>query len=390
MVLEKDTYAVAMEQVHDPVLLSAPQASQHDVDAVVAALQGGWLAPAGPDLTEFEREIADFTGVGHAVGLASGTAAIHLGLKYLGVQAGDAVLVPTATFAATAFAVTYLGAIPIFVDIDDSWNMDPSAVKTAISALKKAGMRVSAAIPVDLYGTPADFDALLPLFEVHGINVLEDGAEGLGATHGGLKVGAFGAAGVISFNGNKLITTSGGGVLLTEDVEFASKVRFWATQSREDFPWYEHHEIGYNYRLSNILAALGRSQLRRVPDEVKRRRHLREIYRELLGEHSGVLVQEDPAWGVSNAWLTVATFDANKYPNASNLVRKALAAERIESRPTWKPMHQQPVFAGTPAFLTGRADSLFAEGLCLPSGAGVTPDVAERICGLITKVLQSR
>jgi dTDP-4-amino-4,6-dideoxygalactose transaminase len=375
--------------VLEPVLLSAPWASDSDIDAVVAALRSGWLAPAGPGLAAFERDVSALVGVGHAVGLASGTAGLHLGLKYLGVKPGDAVLIPTATFAATAFAVTYLGAIPVFVDVDDSWNMDPECVEAAIIQLRASGSRVSAAVPVDLYGTPANHNELLPLFSRHGIPVLEDAAEGLGAMHGDQAVGSLGVAGVISFNGNKLLTTTGGGIVVTDDAEFAEKVRYWATQSRDDYPWYEHSEIGYNYRLSNVLAALGSSQLRRVHSEVERRRNLREIYRHRLSSRSGVQVQEDPAWGTSNAWLTIVTFDSKSFPGAAFRVRDNLASANIESRPTWKPMHQQPVFFGSPTFLNGRADKLFEEGLCLPSGAGVTTDVVERICAVITRVLES-
>ncbi len=331
--------------------------------------------------------MAEYLGVGHAVGLSSGTAAIHLGLKYLGVKPGDAVLVPTLTFGATAFAVTYLGAEPVFVDSDDSWNMDPEQTRVALESLTREGRRVGAALPVDLYGCPANYSELLPLFSEFDVPVFEDAAEGLGGAYGEQKLGCFGLGGALSFNGNKILTTSGGGMLVTNDGEFASKVRFWATQSREDFPWYEHEEIGYNYRLSNILAALGRSQLERIDQTVDRRREVRELYRKGLAELAGVLVQLDPAWGKSNAWLSIVTFDLNLYPKAPTRVRLVLEERNIESRPIWKPMHQQPVFAGARSFLSGKAGAVYSSGLCLPSGPGITNADIDEICSVISLTL---
>jgi len=347
-------------------------------------MESGWIAPAGPDLTAFEGQMAEYLGVGHAVGLSSGTAAIHLGLKYLGVKPGDVVLVPTLTFGATAFAVTYLGAEPVFVDSDDSWNMDPEQARVALETLRCEGRRVGAALPVDLYGCPASYSELLPLFSEFDVPVFEDAAEGLGGAYGEQKLGRFGHGGALSFNGNKILTTSGGGMLVTNDGEFASKVRCWATQSREDFPWYEHEEIGFNYRLSNILAALGCSQLERISQTVDRRREVRELYRKGLAELSGVLVQRDPAWGESNAWLSIATFDLNLHPEAPTRVRLALEERNIESRPIWKPMHQQPVFAGARSFLSGKADAVYSSGLCLPSGPGITNADIDEICSVIS------
>lgn len=372
------------------LLLSAPVALPSDLEAVTRAISGGWIAPAGPDLSDFENAMAAQLGTRRAVALSSGTAAIHLGLKYLGVQPGDHVLVPTVTFGATAFAVTYLGANPVFVDVDESWNMDPGCVSVAVSGLRSTGKKVSAAIPVDLYGTPADYDQLLPLFAELEIPVLEDAAEGLGAIHDRGPVGSFGEAGVLSFNGNKIITTSGGGMLVTNSKEMADKVRYWATQARDDAPWYEHSEVGYNYRLSNILAALGRSQLSRLDLIVAHRRQVRQWYRDALKNLDGVSVQSDPAWGTSNAWLTVVTFDQSRYPDAPRLAREALEAENIESRPVWKPMHQQPVFAENLAFLNGNADSLFATGLCLPSGPSMTEADIARVVTVLKSVVERR
>jgi dTDP-4-amino-4,6-dideoxygalactose transaminase len=241
---------------------------------------------------------------------------------------------------------------------------------------------------VDLYGTPADYSALLPVLEEHGVPVLEDAAEGLGASHQGTMLGTFGRMGVLSFNGNKLITTSSGGMLVTDDDDAAERARFWSTQSREPLPWYEHEEIGYNYRLSNLLAALGRSQLRRVDDEVERRRSIREWYRTRLEALTGVKVQRDPPWGRSNAWLTVVRFDPREHPDAVTRVRERLAAQEIEARPVWKPMHQQPVFRSTMMFLNGTADSLFSDGLCLPSGTAMDEEDVDRVSRLVVECLR--
>ena len=386
----RNDYAPGVKHSGTRILLSAPRATEEDIAAVVAAMRSGWIAPAGPDLAAFEAETADFLGVQHAVGLSSGTAALHLGLKYLGVGPGDVVLVPTVTFAATAFAVSYLGALPVFVDVDEeSWNLDPALVESSVGALRADGHRVAAAVPVDLYGTPANYGELQAVLAELEIPFLEDAAEGLGARRDDGMVGSFGQAGVLSFNGNKLITTSGGGMLVTNDGHLADRVRYWSTQAREDLPWYEHREIGYNYRLSNLLAALGRSQLSRVPHEVAKRRQIREWYRSRLAQLPGVTVQQDPSWGASNAWLTIVRFDRDRHPDAPRLVREHLEAHDIESRPIWKPMHQQPVFASNRSFLSGVADSLFENGLCLPSGTGLAEDDIDRVSALVVDCLRA-
>ena len=350
-------------------------------------MRTGWLAPVGPDLAGFEDDVASYVGVAQAVGLSSGTAAIHLGLKYLGVTAGDAVLIPTVTFGATVFPATYLGATPVFIDIDESLNMDANLLHQALTVLRRSGRRLGAVIPVDLYGTPCDYASLLAVCDEFEVPVLEDAAEGIGAKSEDRSVGSFGRGGVLSFNGNKLITTSGGGMLVTDDEDFAHKVRFWSTQSRDEAPWYEHSEIGFNYRLSNLLAALGRSQLRRVDQEVTKRRQIREWYRTRLGDLHGVTVQSDPPWGVSNAWLTVIRFPSSLYPDAPVRIRDLLDLHNIESRPVWKPMHQQPVFSGNLTFLTGVADEFFRDGLCLPSGTSLDEEAVDRICSLVVRAL---
>jgi dTDP-4-amino-4,6-dideoxygalactose transaminase len=372
------------------VHLSPPTATEEDIEAVVAAMRSGWVAPAGPDLTAFESDVADYLGVAAGVALSSGTAALHLALQYTGVRAGDVVIVPTVTFAATAFPIRYLGATPLFVDIDESWNLNPALLERAVTQAHAAGQRVAAVIPVDLYGTPAHYTALSPILESLGVPMLEDAAEGLGARFGDRPVGTLGSAGILSFNGNKIITTSGGGMLVTDSLEMAERVRHWSTQAREPLPWYEHREIGFNYRLSNLLAALGRSQFARIDSEVARRRQLRDSYRARLTQMPGVTVQDDPAWGTSNAWLSVARFDAGLYPDASTRIRERLEEHNIESRPIWKPLHQQPVFADCPRVLTGAADALFAEGLCLPSGPAMDEGLVDHVTQVIHGVLTSR
>ena len=367
--------------------LSPPVATQADIAAVVKALKSGWLAPVGPELTAFENEAAAVSGVAFAVGLSSGTAALHLGLKYVGVEPGDYVLVPTVTFGATAFAVKYLGAEPVFIDIDESWNMDPSMVVEAISSLKAAGRKISGAVPVDLYGCLANYSQLEPILNHAGIPLIEDAAEAVGSFSTVGRSGSFGRGGVLSFNGNKIITSSGGGMLVTDDEAMATTVRFWATQSREDEPWYEHREIGYNYRLSNILASLGRSQILRLDAEVAKRRQIREWYRTTLSAVPGVSLQSDPPGITSNAWLTVATFNHRLYPEAPTRIRMHLERENIESRPVWKPLHLQPVFAGSKSFLSGAAECLFREGLCLPSGSNMSEEDVQRVCGFVIEEL---
>lgn len=372
------------------VYLSPPRVTETDIDAVTKAMLSGWIAPIGPDLLGFESDIATYLGVAHAVGLSSGTAAIHMGLKALGVREHDYVIVPTMTFGATVFPITYLGAEPVLVDVDDSWNLDPSLVVEAVESVRKGGGRVAAVVPVDLYGTPADYGRLLPLLDSLGIPLLEDAAEGLGALHGRERVGTFGRAGVVSFNGNKLITTSGGGVLATNDAGLAEKVRFWSTQSRDKATWYEHSEIGFNYRLSNLLAALGRSQLQRADAEVAARRQIREWYRSRLESLDGVFVQPDPVWGTSNAWLTVVRFSHKLYPGAPQRVQDFLETHNVETRPVWKPMHQQPVFAHSRTCLSGAADEIFRDGLCLPSSGNLDEESVDWISRLVLRALEMR
>lgn len=368
--------------------LSAPEATDTDIEAVVAAMKSGWIAPVGPSIQAFESDMCALLGVRHAVALSSGTAALHLALKFFGVGQGDCVIVPTVTFGATAFPVSYVGATPVFVDVEEtSWNLDPDLTTSAIKDLEASGRRVAAIIPVDLYGTPAQYTELQALALAHGIPLISDAAEALGASYEGRPAGSLGDAAVLSFNGNKIITTSGGGMLVTSNQTLAEKVRYWSTQAREPLPWYEHLDIGYNYRLSNLLAALGQSQLSRLGELVAKRRLVRSWYAEGLNHLAGVSVQADVPWGESNAWLTVATFDGDLHPNAAERVRLALEEQNIESRPVWKPLHMQPVFTDAPSYLSGVAERLFAEGLCLPSGPHLTQEQVMSICELIEECL---
>lgn len=377
-----------MSSMRERIYLSSPQVTETEIDYVTAALRSGWVAPLGPDVDAFEAEMCAYTGIGHAVALSSGTAAIHLGLLALGVNPGDDVIVPTLTFAATAFAVHHAGARPVFLDAEEqSWNLDPQLLDEVLTARAAAGRLPAAVIPVDLFGRTCDYAAIVEIAAKFAVPILEDAAEALGSACNGVSAGAFGEAGVFSFNGNKVMTTSGGGMFMTDDSALASKVRYWSTQAREPLPWYEHKEIGYNYRLSNVLAALGRGQLSRLDEMIKRRIANRAQYDLALGSIDGVSVVMDPPWGPGNAWLTNIRFDSALHPGAPEAIRLALEELNIESRPVWKPMHQQPVFADAECHLTGAADRIFADGLCLPSGPNVTEADIALVCETMVGVL---
>lgn len=352
------------------VLLSPPDVGELEQEYVLRAMKSGWVAPAGPDLNAFEAEIADRCGVAHAVGLSSGTAALHLALVSWGVRTGDIVIAPTFTFAATINAIRYVGAEPYLVDCDVmTGNIDPSLLLQALDRLTLNGRRVAAVISVDMLGKCADYSALEPLLSSHGVPLLCDAAESLGAQHVGRPAGCFGDAAVLSFNGNKVMTTSGGGMLLTDDESLAQHVRKLSTQAREPVPHYEHLEVGYNYRLSNILAALGRAQLTRLDDMLVRRRHWRERYRELFASRAGVRILGGDDDGEDNCWLTAVVVDESQAPASVREISAALTDADVESRPVWKPMHLQPVNVEFDSTLNGSADSLFAQGLTLPSGS---------------------
>lgn len=406
----------------DRIYLSSPDVTEAEEAALVRAIRSGWVAPLGPEVDAFERELAAYTGREHAVALSSGTAALHLGLIVLGVQPGDVVLTSTMTFAATANAIAYVGAEPVFVDSDETGNLDPDLLSKALADL--GSERVGAIIPVDLLGKVADAEPINAIAAEAGVPVLWDAAESLGATRDGRPAGSFGAAAAVSFNGNKVITTSGGGALLTDDADVATRVRYLATQARQPVVHYEHTEIGYNYRLSNLLAALGRAQLGRLDSMIDRRRALRDRYRALFADVPGVTIfgeplaeeprsgvskplteplawdplAEEPRSGVSkpkpathdNYWLSSILIDPNEAGFSSEDLRLHLAAHDIEARPLWKPMHRQPVFADARSYLNGTSERLFESGLSLPSGSVLSQSQIDRVIGCIENFLAGR
>ncbi|MFI7603238.1 aminotransferase class I/II-fold pyridoxal phosphate-dependent enzyme [Actinoplanes sp. NPDC049681] len=360
------------------ILLSAPDVGELEETYVVEALRSGWVAPAGPAVDAFEREVAERAGVAHAVAVSSGTAGLHLALLASGVGAGQNVIVPTLTFAATANAVAYTGAEPVFVDCDPrTGNIDPLLLAEALHELRAEGRIVGAVMPVDLFGTCADYDELIPLCDEYGTSLIEDAAESLGSSYRGRPAGSFGVAGVISFNGNKIMTTSGGGMLLSDSRALVERCRHLSTQARQPVPYYQHEEIGYNYRLSNLLAALGRAQLSRLDEMIGKRRAMRDAYAKVFASTDGVelLGADDGA----NCWLTSIIVDPARAGWRASDLAAHLAAQNIETRPVFKPMHLQPVFAGARSFLSGAAERLFEQGLTLPSGSVLTEPDRQRI-----------
>lgn len=372
-----------MTRVH----LSPPDVGPADRDALLSAFDSGWVAPAGPEIGAFERELAQVAARSHGVALSSGTAALHLALLELGVGRGDDVLVSTFTFVASANAVTYAGARPVFIDSEEaSWNMNPDLLAEELRARASTGRAPKAVVVVDLYGQCADYGRIVPLCEEYGVPLIEDAAEALGASWAGRPAGSFGQLAVFSFNGNKIITTSGGGMIVTDDEAVAGHVRHLATQARDPAPHYEHSEIGFNYRMSNLLAALGRSQLADLPRRVARRRDINRRYREALADFPVGFMPES-AGGASTSWLTCITLDPRDTAISPEGLRLALEAHDIEARPTWKPMHLQPVFKGAPARVDGTSERLFAMGLCLPSGSSLTDGQQDLVISVVRESL---
>lgn len=375
----------------DRIFMSSPDVGQLEEDAVVAAMRSGWIAPLGPDVDAFERELAERVGVAHGVALSSGTAALHLGLLTLGVKPGDVVVTSTMTFAATTNAIVYTGAEPYFIDAEPSTgNMDPALLHGAMVELRANGENVAAIVPVDLLGKTVNYTEILAIADEFGVPVLADAAESLGATHAGKSAGSFGAASIVSFNGNKIMTTSGGGMLLTDDEAFAKHVRYLATQARQPVVHYEHTDIGYNYRMSNLLAALGRAQLSRLDDMIAKRREMRELYKQLFDGVDGVDVFGADGDDLDNVWLTSIVVDQAVTGWAPAALAAALAEENIESRPLWKPMHLQPVFASARGEINGASGRLFAQGLTLPSGSALTSEQRELVSSTIADFLEVR
>lgn len=366
------------------LFLSPPDVGEAERELLLDAFDSNWIAPLGPHVDAFEKEMAAACGVEHAVALSSGTAALHLALIAAGVGPGDEVIVPTLTFAATANAVTYVGAEPVFVDCDQAtWTLDPGLLAEGLDNGRAKGPLPAAVITVDLYGQCCDYDKIAAACEPLGIPIIEDAAEALGATYQHKPAGAFGMAGVLSFNGNKIITTSGGGMLTTDDESTASRVRYLATQARQPALHYEHTDIGFNYRMSNLLAAVGRGQLRSLAGKVARRREINARYRDLLGGLPGLSFMPLAPYGEPTCWLTVVTVDANAFGASRDDVIAVLEAEDIEARPAWKPMHLQPVFKGARTLGGATAERIFADGLCLPSGSSMSDTDVERVAELV-------
>ena len=366
--------------MNDRIYMSSPDVGELEEQYVIAAMRSGWIAPLGPDVDAFEAELAGRVSVAHAVALSSGTAALHLGLLGLGVGRGDIVLTSTMTFAATANAIVYTGAEPYFIDCAlETGNMDPALLREAIEQLTKDGERIGAIVPVDLLGKAVDYTEICAIADEFGIPVLADAAESLGAQHRGRAAGSFGRASVVSFNGNKIMTTSGGGMLLTDDADLAARARYLATQARQPVAHYEHVDIGYNYRMSNLLAALGRAQLTRLDGMIARRRAMRELYRDLFSGVDGVEIFGGESDNDDNFWLTSIVIDSAVTGWTPAELSAALLTDNIESRPLWKPMHLQPVFEAARALSNGNSQRLFETGLTLPSGSALSAGEIERV-----------
>ncbi len=357
---------------------------------VMEAFASNWIAPLGPHVDGFESDFAQLVNSKYAVALSSGTAALHLALIAAGIGVGDEVLTSTLTFSASVNPIRYVGATPVLIDSEEeSWNMDPGILEDALRARARSGRRPAAIVLVHLYGQSANLDAIVALSSEYGVPLIEDAAEALGATHRGVQPGTLGRAGIFSFNGNKIITSGGGGMLVTSDEALAHRVRKLSTQAREPAAHYEHAEIGYNYRLSNVLAAIGRAQLRVLSDRVVSRRRNFEAYVGELGGLPGLTFQPEAAWGLHTRWLTCLQVDPDEFGVSREAIRLALAVENIESRPLWKPMHRQPVFASCEVIGGSVADRLFERGLCLPSGSSLLSADRSRVVDVV-KSLHSR
>ena len=375
-----------MTRIH----LSSPDVGGLEEEFVLEAIRSGWVAPLGPHVDRFESELTERLGVGHGVALSSGTAALHLALVSWGIGPGDFIPTSSMTFAASANAITYTGATPVFIDSDaTTGNLDVSLLDRAITELRSDGKSVPAVLPVDLMGKCADHTGIAEVARRHGVKVLADAAESLGARHHDTSAGAFGDAAILSFNGNKVMTTSGGGMLLTNDQGLADHVRFLSTQAREPAAHYEHKEVGYNYRMSNVLAALGIAQLSRLDEMIGRRRALRERYAELFAATPGVSVFGREGDEHDNCWLTAILVDESTAGWGPADLRSALESNDIESRSLWKPMHLQPVYSDRPSFVTGASESLFLHGLTLPSGSALSDDDLSRVMTTIENFLDA-
>lgn len=372
------------------IYLSPPHMSPAERELLLEAFDSNWIAPLGPHVEAFEREFAEKVGVKHAVALASGTSALHLALLILGIKPGDDVATSTLTFVATANAIRYVGANPVFIDSQEcSWNLDPELLAIELREASLRGRPIKAVLAVDILGQCADYDAIQALCQEYQIPLIEDAAESLGATYQNKPAGGFGDIGCFSFNGNKIITTSSGGMLVTANKEWADRARFLATQARDPFPHYEHSVVGYNYRMSNLLAAIGRGQLSVLDERVQSRQSNYEFYEKTIGTLPGIVMAPELPAGRSTHWLSCITVDPELFGATREDIRLALEQENIESRPVWKPMHMQPVYATCRTRGGTVAENLFADGLCLPSGSNLTTADLNRIVNVIQSVSQT-
>lgn len=390
-VLDENRMPVSLVHLRDlekPILLSTPHMGEYEREYINQAFETNWIAPLGPNVDAFEKELAEAVGAGHAAAVSSGTAAIHLALVLLDVKPGDVVFCSTLTFVASANPILYQGATPVFIDSEPgTWNMSPVALERALREHARRGRLPKAVIVVNLYGQSADMDPLRALCESHGVPVVEDAAESLGATYKGRASGTLGRLGIFSFNGNKIITTSGGGMLISSDAGLIERARFLATQARENAPWYEHTTVGFNYRMSNVLAGIGRGQLRVLADRVRARRAIFDYYQRALAGRPGLGWMPEAPYGESTRWLSVLTVDAKTAGRSASELIALLAKDRVEARRVWKPMHRQPLFRDCLYYPHedpgGFSDRAFDEGVCLPSGSKTTFDQIQRICQII-------
>jgi dTDP-4-amino-4,6-dideoxygalactose transaminase len=369
------------------IFLSPPHMCGEEINFIKEVFESNYIAPLGPQVDAFEREFAEKVGIPYAVALSSGTAAMHLALRCLGVASGDEVIASSLTFIGGVSPIVFQGATPVFIDSDrTTWNMDPNLLADEIEDRSRRKKLPKAVVVTDIYGQCADLDRILDVCSLHNIPVVSDAAEALGATYKGRSAGAGATASVFSFNGNKIITTSSGGMLVSENEKLVAHARSLSQQAREPFPHYEHNEIGYNYRMSNVLAAIGRGQLKVLDDRIKTRRKIFDYYRQALGKMPGVGFMEEAAYGLSNRWLTVILISPEEFGADKEEVRSALEAENIESRPVWKPMHLQPVFKGCRVRGGSVSEYLFNRGLCLPSGTAMTQEALQKVTDTIIKV----
>ncbi len=383
-----------ISRIEAPILLSAPHMGEEERELVVEAFDTNWIAPVGPHVDSFERELAELVGVGGAVALSSGTAAIHLALRLLDVGPGDTVFCSSLTFVASCNPILYQGAAPVFIDSEpESWNMSPDALERALRDAERQGSPPKAVICVNIYGQSADYDAIGRICAAHDVPLIEDAAESLGATCRGKASGTFARFGIYSFNGNKIITTSGGGALVSDDLEALDRARWLATQGRDPAAHYQHSEMAYNYRLSNVLAGIGRGQLRLLPERVEQRRAIFERYRNGLHDVPGIGWMPEPNWSRSNRWLSVCTFDPDAIGLHPYTIMRRLQQHEIETRPVWKPMHMQPLFQDAPYYAHDEqqsvSDRLFLTGLCLPSGTGMSEADQDRVIAALRQVLDA-